>query len=1225
MMSAVHLLCRNKKQDARALRLLLLVVVISLCMPCSPVQAQMKPPQEWVNYEQVLGVQNNQRQYNYDVAVIRSSTASNVLWPGEQPAYTIQVVNHLKEPLETTGTINLIRYGTRGRPNDIWLPEMVKLADVSSMPVKLAVAANGYLNLDIKPVIPGLFGGYALVLDLGRYGRRLICSVVRTNAANPKRLQYPKQSLDDMGAEFLQRVGVQAIRMGVDYTPTTAADYAEKMKELHDKLQLYKEKNITVLLMFGAGTAPMPLGITRPFLDSAGVMRKTKQDYVWLPSADSDFRKFVNRLCVQYGWPKGPVTAVSLWNEPWEGLSISGWQSDIPRYREIYLAMAHAVLDARKTGVEVLVGGGDSNSNAWDKLFADGKMDFLPIFDFCSIHYQGIESPSIYPEWINRKSPYGRVKIWDTESWVGNTDDRIGLTVAVSRSAGYDRSMGIYAGYMYSGGRGAERFRQTVFTDTGKITIDRIPDVWSPAVAVGAVQHLIGERDFKQLLFTNGLPWIMVFGGNKLQPDDGTAVVCGDIGEAFGAEHVLFRNVRGLKELAEKEKIRQQLAAAALPQAVRDSLEQAVKIYHPLTGGRMLLPFDKRFRLYDFYGNPVAPDSGYLIIPLNAQGYYVRTDGSKGSFTALLRAMKQARIEGYEPVEIIAKDMVDRIEKHPVMRLQLTNVLNRPVKGELHIQLGKLSVEAPAVVALQPHETRTVPVKITGGAPVPDNRYPLTVRFDAGANGQAIHEEELHVNLVSALRIQVDGKLDDWHDALPQTVSSKGNSAVNLTEAAWYPFKNFDTRAEGYATGYFAFDEQYFYFAAKVADNTPHPGTYRFASRPDDEFYYPDTAYKMDMNKTLVTKESSVPVTEAGITALQLPGNEPMMHYWESGDNTNSFGVDLQLPAGQYAQVAFYLPALKMPGLLMEIYDAANEQLLVQRKIDNVWNGVYEVYRLSGRLRVVFHSAGWWYTPKLAGIFFDAANGEARGNTALFLKEDFDTRGNWKTAYGSTGYAIAGLPPQLPGGTAVQQAHVEWKTPLVWPAGVRHFTYRKSPVTPDNSGLGYSFDNVLLAFNVLPEGSDGLLANPPGTMPRYTGYKCTDYEYALNQVAPLYGGGTEIWRLLEPGMNRKHFFPRQPKSNREGPVRNGRLAIRREGNTLVTECAIPWSELPDVKKALDAGKYIKLSFRVNDNGAPGSCMELAKERSVSKLNARAFHPDWKTHWANELEFAFEKK
>gem|GEM_PF-6599764 len=41
-------------------------------------------------------------------------------------------------------------------------------------------------------------------------------------------------------------------------------------------------------------------------------------------------------------------------------------------------------------------------------------------------------------------------------------------------------------------------------------------------------------------------------------------------------------------------------------------------------------------------------------------------------------------------------------------------------------------------------------------------------------------------------------------------------------------------------------------------------------------------------------------------------------------------------------------------------------------------------------------------------------------------------------------------------------------------------------------------------------------------------------------------------------------------------------------------------------------------------GQPGTgCLELAKERSVSKQNNFAFLVRWTEHWANEVEFVFE--
>jgi hypothetical protein len=105
---------------------------------------------------------------------------------------------------------------------------------------------------------------------------------------------------------------------------------------------------------------------------------------------------------------------------------------------------------------------------------------------------------------------------------------------------------------------------------------------------------------------------------------------------------------------------------------------------------------------------------------------------------------------------------------------------------------------------------------------------------------------------------------------------------------------------------------------------------------------------------------------------------------------------------------------------------------------------------------------------------------------------------------------------------------------------------------------------------------------------------------------------------------RKHFYPRQPKAEKDGgPVPGGKLAMRRQGNTRIVEAAIPWAELPDVRHRLEEGRTVKFSYRVSNN--KGAAVELAAERSVSQLNVNAFHDYWSSHWSNELEFAFEKQ
>lgn len=376
--------------------------------------------------------------------------------------------------------------------------------------------------------------------------------------------------------------------------------------------------------------------------------------------------------------------------------------------------------------------------------------------------------------------------------------------------------------------------------------------------------------------------------------------------------------------------------------------------------------------------------------------------------------------------------------------------------GSLDCALGGLNIEGQTTISLAAGETKDTLVQIVAGPSVPSNTYPLQFTFDGGADGRASIMEDIHVNYIAHRTITVDGKLDDWKGVLPQTVTA-GSAAPTLTEAAWFPFKNFDTSVgAGFATGYLAYDAKNFYFAAKVANSTPDPGMVRFATRNDDDYFYPETSQ---------------------VVRLPHPQIAPMR------------------------------------------------------------------------------------------------------------SEDSET-------------------PQK----------------LTWPPGVQRYSYRKDPELP--SGNAPNHDNIQIAFNVLPQRDKPWYTNPPGVMPGFTAYKDTDYEYALNPVAPQYGGGTEIWRLAVPGMPHKHFYPRQPKSPWDGPVIGGKLIITRDGSTRLVECSIPWSEMPAVKKRLDAGQTVKFSFRVNDNAGSGT-MELSRGRSVAKRNG-SFHVDWAEHWANELEFGWEK-
>ena len=972
-------------------------------------------------FDEAFGLGNGNKAVDFTVQEIAVQTRSegapgaamvNVLWSGESAEVTLHFVNKTDKRLIAAGVVQTIRYGTSVPVGEVYVPHAFKIAEDSQTPLAIDLPPKGSQDVVANPRIGELFGGYALIVRIEGHGSAFAASFVRAVKPDAGRVQYPTYALDTTWDEFMnegvfklfEKLGIKGMRMGGPYEPAAEPGYRKSMDRLDEYMGWAKKHNVTVMLTIGDGDdwADQPLGQPRPWLSADNRMLDTKDDRAWMPAYDLDFQRWVTGIATRYGWPGGNLNAVELWNEPWESISISGWGADIQRYRDIFTHMALGVEQARKdAGVKVLIGGTCSSTNARDKLFPDGSDRFLKWLDFVSIHYQALAAdPSEVPEWMHRKSPYGPVRVWDTESWIANSEDRIAGVIASMRAQGQSRTAGIYEGNVYDSRN----------VKIGDCTYP-VVQAWAPAASVAAMQKFIGQRDFRSLLFQNGLPWVFVFNGlsatrtGKPNPEDGTVVVLGDLAKIYEPARTLFRSV----------------AVSANARMVISNPTGAI-------------------HLYDFYGNPEAGRQGEIEVPLDGRGFYLRGDGSPGSFDRLLRTLRTARITGYDPVEMIPHDLTRPIGEHPSLRLTLTNVLNRPVAGRLRVTLGEL-VLAPAQieVELRPNETHEYTFTVRSGPAAETNSYLLNASFDGGPDERVEHSETMHVNYIARRTITVDGDLSDWSGVLPQRLPDSGVDA-SLTEKAWLPFKD-RSQQSGLSeapTLYVAYDDRNFYFAARIPDATPDPGMVRFASRNDDSYFYPDT---------------------------------------------------VTIPDG--------------------------------------------------------------------------------------------------------------------------------KT-LTWPKGLRHYSYRRNFDIPSGSG---EHDNVQIAFNVLDR--KPWLTHPPGVMPHFITYWDTDYEYALNPVAAEYGGGTEVWRLQAPGMPRKHFFPRQPKSPVDGGgVPGAALVIWRTSNMRFLEASIPWSEIPAVWERIRSGKAIKFSCRINDNH--GAAHELATGRAVSKYNSQSFHDDWETHWANELEFGVER-
>ena len=1183
---------------------------VALSLMGQVVRGQMVEGQDIPEFGKTFGIIPHKLDYPVSAVYMQTNIPGNVMWPGDSLSITLQLINNLSKAVKVNGSVLAISYGTKGNAGDIWTPAMFKIMDEDKVPITASIKAGGYVNIKVKLTIPARFGAYGFVADLGEHGRQFITSCVRTFEAKKEKIQYPSFCLDNISNDVLQRLGTHAIRYGIAYKPSNAPDFEKWYAAERKKLLAYQKSDISVLVKMGAPEpfdSYQPMGVSRPWLDDKGVMQNGKTDMAWLPEYDEDFKKLVYKLAVEFGWPKGPVNAFALWNEPWDGVSISGWGADIPRYREIYIKLAEAVEEARRdAGVDVLVGGTSSTSNALDKLFADGTDTMLKRFDFCSIHYQGMQSWANIKKWVNRKdSLHGRVKIWDTESWVANTDDRVAAVVATNRSAGYDRAMGVYRGNI------CHTDLQKIKLANGSSKEIEFVHAWSVAASIGATQHFIGERKFKELLFKNGLPWVTQFEGllnekNISNKEDGTLVVVGDIGEAFGADNVMFRTARGLKEQAHETELKEAMNKLdpATQQAEIDQLKLAIAKNEVLDNASLSFADNGgKFRLFDFYGNRVSAANGIISIPLNSNGYFLRTDGTAGSFDMLVKAVQQSSIKGIEPLETIAYDFLQPINKGASLKLKLTNVLNRPISGMLKLKVaGVVLKDSLLQINFNAHETKVMEVAASALNNAPDNCYLLKLIFDAGKDGIATHEETIHVNVISKRKINVDGKLDDWGNSMPQRIISDGVKQSSITEEAWFPFKNFDkTTAAGLSNGYMAYDENFFYFAAKVADSTVDDGMIRFENRDDDEFYYPEKSY-VPFDKF---RFGGAMLQEGISYSVRWEGKMKSLYNEEYTFSLNTTNIT-RLWINNKLVINNWYNALK-PSATGKIFLSANKTYDIKIELSKEWDDV--------SLQLTWQSK---HQPKqiIPAQFLSHRKNSllGKGLTAKFFNGPAFNAFSFSRV--DTHISLKAGEDDVPDSQFLKKPLAE----LVWPKNVRRYSYRKDPELP--SGNFANHDNIQIAFNVLDEEQKDLYPYPPGTMSGYTNYQCTDYEYALNPVAAKYGGGTEIWRLRAPGMPHKHFFPRQGASPQDGPVKNGALVITRAGNTRIIETAIPWSELPEVKRKLDAHQTIKFSYRVNDDSS-NDCMELSNGRSVSKING-SFMVDWKLHWANELEFSFEK-
>ncbi|MHB9007546.1 MAG: hypothetical protein ACYDC1_11510, partial [Limisphaerales bacterium] len=150
----------NRVLVVKSLPVLILLTVL-------PLRAQMVTGRDIPGFREAFGLTGNAPAKGITLDQLRSSPPANILHPGDKAAFVFKLSNGSGEPLDLEGHWEVVQYGTRSRPGDVWVPDLFKIADAGRTSVKITCPAGESVELAAQPVAPELFGGYALVLDLG--------------------------------------------------------------------------------------------------------------------------------------------------------------------------------------------------------------------------------------------------------------------------------------------------------------------------------------------------------------------------------------------------------------------------------------------------------------------------------------------------------------------------------------------------------------------------------------------------------------------------------------------------------------------------------------------------------------------------------------------------------------------------------------------------------------------------------------------------------------------------------------------------------------------------------------------------------------------------------------------------------------------------------------------------------------------------------------------------
>ena len=577
------------------------------------------------------------------------------------------------------------------------------------------------------------------------------------------------------GAQTAARLGIKILRFEAHWSNVEQKRGVYNWSSLDPMMHAMAKAGVRT--MWTVDDAPF---WTMPFGQPTPACIPTKADWSCEPQYLPLFEKWLNAACRRY-WDhgRGALWVLENWNEPWNGISISGWESDIPHYRAIMKVIAR-VAHAQKPPMETAAACWIGNT---ENMFLTGRhpAQQIKMVDISTDHY--VQPDFSYGPMVAR---YWHKQSMDTETWVACNEMMLPQVMTQFMACGQEHVNPCFPDFIY-------------FSDPGSPTSYTMPT--PVALACNTFSYFMTGKPFQRLLFMHHLPFAFQFGTDP----HAVVVLLGRLFTPFG-------------------------------NSLRSVLWWQFNLTH---GGTMRFNnADGAIHVYNLDGNRVFMHQNTVTLPVTTLAYYLTCP--KGGVKLIRRRLAAATYQNVRPVEIIAHDFTQMVNT-PGLTLHTTlhNLLPQTITGILTITppVGLKLATDRLPVTLTAGQSLDVAMAVVHARVAPTNVYPFRYRF-ASPVGDARWSENLHVLVAVHTTIKINGDVSLWKN-IPGVMHGCQQQQAWFADHRWLPFAMEAAKypRKSFAQVKLAWDKNYFYVLARVNDAPAYPGHLRLATRNDDRYF----------------------------------------------------------------------------------------------------------------------------------------------------------------------------------------------------------------------------------------------------------------------------------------------------------------------------------------------------------------------------------------------------